>query len=208
MGVKITKMQGCGNDFVILDYEEFLKILRTRTSDLFSSMNEIMRDAFSGQILNDASEGASASVSLIQKYFMDAIKNKLFDFKLAIEEKENKVHYSYKVESNEFEITGLFEFTGTPVGLLEKIAQDDRLNGIIDNPSFADLKEQLKDNNFQEGLKEKFEELMGLIAERLKEQQDDKNLGENEYIMDYADEVIPFGCGAFTKGKKNVRKDA
>lgn len=25
MGVKITKMQGCGNDFVILDYEEFVK---------------------------------------------------------------------------------------------------------------------------------------------------------------------------------------
>ena len=26
MGVKVTKMQGCGNDFVILDYEEFLKL--------------------------------------------------------------------------------------------------------------------------------------------------------------------------------------
>ena len=26
MGIKITKMQGCGNDFVILDYEEFKKI--------------------------------------------------------------------------------------------------------------------------------------------------------------------------------------
>lgn len=26
MGVKITKMQGCGNDFVILDYEEFKKM--------------------------------------------------------------------------------------------------------------------------------------------------------------------------------------
>ena len=26
MGVKITKMQGCGNDFVILDYEEFVKL--------------------------------------------------------------------------------------------------------------------------------------------------------------------------------------
>ena len=25
MSVKITKMQGCGNDFVILDYEEFKK---------------------------------------------------------------------------------------------------------------------------------------------------------------------------------------
>ena len=26
MGIKITKMQGCGNDFVILDYKEFLKM--------------------------------------------------------------------------------------------------------------------------------------------------------------------------------------
>ena len=26
MGIKITKMQGCGNDFVILDYEEFKKM--------------------------------------------------------------------------------------------------------------------------------------------------------------------------------------
>ena len=26
MGIKITKMQGCGNDFVILDYEEFKKL--------------------------------------------------------------------------------------------------------------------------------------------------------------------------------------
>lgn len=26
MGIKITKMQGCGNDFVILDYEEFTKM--------------------------------------------------------------------------------------------------------------------------------------------------------------------------------------
>lgn len=26
MGIKVTKMQGCGNDFVILDYKEFLKM--------------------------------------------------------------------------------------------------------------------------------------------------------------------------------------
>ncbi len=26
MGIRVTKMQGCGNDFVILDYEEFLKM--------------------------------------------------------------------------------------------------------------------------------------------------------------------------------------
>lgn len=26
MGIKVTKMQGCGNDFVILDYEEFQKL--------------------------------------------------------------------------------------------------------------------------------------------------------------------------------------
>ncbi len=29
MSVKLTKMQGCGNDFVILDYEEFLKLNMT-----------------------------------------------------------------------------------------------------------------------------------------------------------------------------------
>ena len=26
MGIKITKMQGCGNDFVIIDYKEFQKM--------------------------------------------------------------------------------------------------------------------------------------------------------------------------------------
>ena len=29
MGIKLTKMQGCGNDFVILDYQEFVKSGRT-----------------------------------------------------------------------------------------------------------------------------------------------------------------------------------
>ena len=29
MGIKITKMQGCGNDFVILDYEEYKKLKLT-----------------------------------------------------------------------------------------------------------------------------------------------------------------------------------
>ena len=29
MSVKLTKMQGCGNDFVIVDYEEFLKLNMT-----------------------------------------------------------------------------------------------------------------------------------------------------------------------------------
>ena len=32
MGIKVTKMQGCGNDFVILEYEEFLK-MNTEMSD-------------------------------------------------------------------------------------------------------------------------------------------------------------------------------
>ena len=33
MGIKITKMQGCGNDFVILDYEEF-KIMNCEMSEV------------------------------------------------------------------------------------------------------------------------------------------------------------------------------
>ena len=33
MGIKVTKMQGCGNDFVIIDYDEFLKRLLEVKSD-------------------------------------------------------------------------------------------------------------------------------------------------------------------------------
>ncbi len=34
MGIKLTKMQGCGNDFVILDYQEFINSSRTDMAEL------------------------------------------------------------------------------------------------------------------------------------------------------------------------------
>ncbi len=47
MGIKITKMQGCGNDFVILDYEEYKKgITENRWNDISESAKKLCNRNF------------------------------------------------------------------------------------------------------------------------------------------------------------------
>ena len=46
MELKFTKMQGCGNDFIILDYDEFKKIVVSKMVKFVDDLKDIKISLF------------------------------------------------------------------------------------------------------------------------------------------------------------------